>query len=88
MKKSGVFNTPGLGWEIVGTLMQLGKVAIASEQWVEAEKLLKRAVKLSLEVQTMPQAINAVLKLAECFIHRGEYNKTVELMIESQRGAV
>ncbi len=80
-KSLAIFNTLGLRWDIAATLTYLGKVAIASEDWLEAERVLKQAIKISLEAQVIPQAIDAALELAECFIHRDEFEKAAELIL-------
>lgn len=80
-KSLAIFSALGLRWDIAGTLIQLGKVAIASEDWTEAERLLKKAINISLEAQVMPQAIDAALELADCFIHREEFEKAMGLIL-------
>lgn len=76
-----IFTDLGARWDIGWALTHLGKVAVASEKWGEAEDALKRAIKFSLEADAMPQAIDAALELAECFIHRDELEKAAELIL-------
>ena len=76
-----LFNDLGARWDIAWALTNLGKVAIAREDWFEAERSLKRAINLSLEAQAMPQAIDAALELADCFAHQGKVNQAMELIL-------
>lgn len=76
-----LFTDLGARWDIAWALTQLGKAAIASAAWDEAEDLLKRAVKLSLEAQALPQAMDAALELAQCFLQRGEVERAAELVL-------
>jgi len=73
----------GARWDIAWALTHLGKVAIASNDLPEAERLLKRSIKLSLEAHAMPHAIDAALELAECFIHKNEFNDAAALILSA-----
>ena len=82
LKKSlAIFNDLGLLWDIAATLIHLGKVVIASEDYCEAERLLKQAIRISLEMQVMPQAIDAGLELADCFVHQCKNEEAMELLL-------
>ena len=82
LKKSLLlFNELGARWDIAWALTQLGKTANASEDWSEAQHLLKRAIKLALEAQALPQAIDAALELADHHIHLGHINHALELIL-------
>jgi len=79
-KSLALFTDLGARWDMGWALTHLGRVAIASEDLSEAERLLKRAIQFSLEAQAMPQAIDAALELAECFIHKNNFNEAAELV--------
>jgi tetratricopeptide (TPR) repeat protein len=78
-----IFTDLGARWDIGWALTHLGKVAVASEKWDEAEETLKRAIKFSLEADAMPQAIDAALELAACFLQKGEIDKAIELILSA-----
>lgn len=80
-----IFSDLGAHWDIGWALTYLGKVAVLSGEWEEAEATLKRAIKYSLEADAMPQAIDAALELAECFIYKGEFEKAKELVMPALR---
>ena len=71
-KSLAIFNALGLRWDIAGTLIYLGKVAITAEDWREAERYLKQAITISLEAQAVPQALEASVELAACWLHSAE----------------
>ncbi|MBE0671563.1 MAG: helix-turn-helix domain-containing protein [Anaerolineales bacterium] len=76
-----IFTDLGALWDIGWALTHLGKVAMASEEWDEANETLKRAIKFSLEAHAMPQAIDAALELADCFIQQGKVSVAMEIIL-------
>lgn len=80
-KSLALFTDLGARWDIGWALTHLGKVAVMSRDFDKAEGLLKRAIQFSLEAQAMPQAIDAALELAECFIHHEGFEKAAELIL-------
>jgi tetratricopeptide (TPR) repeat protein len=80
-KSLALFTDLGARWDIAWALTHLGKVAIAANDWDEAERALKQALKISLEAQALPQAIEAALELANCFLQRGALEQAAELVL-------
>ena len=71
-KSLALFTELGAKWDIAWALTNLGKVAVSSDDYLEAKRLFLRAIQLLLEVQAMPQALDAALELADCLAHDGE----------------
>ena len=82
-KSLALFTDLGARWDIGWALTHLGRVAIASKDLDEAKSFLKRAIRFSLEAQAMPQAIDAALELAECYLQMGNVNEAAELVFSA-----
>lgn len=79
-----LFQELGMRWDTAWALTQLGEVASTSGCWQEAEQLLKRSLKLSLACPALPQAIEAVAVLADCFARQGRTREALELILPLQ----
>jgi len=80
LKKSlEVFGEYFTGWDIARSLTYLGAAEILADELQEAEKTYQEALHLSLEIQSTPLVLDAILGLARLRLVHGEVEKAFEL---------
>jgi len=64
-----MFTDLGARWDIAWAMTGLGRVRAAAGQMQEAELTLRRALRLAYAAQALPQALEASIELAACWLH-------------------
>lgn len=73
-----VFNEFVTGWDIVRSLTYLGEIKAAGGDQGEARRTFRQALRLAMEVQAIPLALDALLGLADLQTRTGQVERALE----------
>ncbi|MDL1943438.1 tetratricopeptide repeat protein [Chloroflexi bacterium CFX2] len=75
-----VFTELGARGDLAESLTLLGKLHLFRSEFDEAREALKKAIRLGLESNTMPQVYEAAVELADCLLNLGRFEDASALL--------